>query len=453
MKRKPEIQGRIRKVLLDETTTWASLLPRRFPCYYIDQIDRLDKDVKLVSLELVDTKVREGILKVYNEHERLYKSYEIETSARNRSPAGYFEFVKRQRDNTPLGEERKRLDHLLAHIIVLTRNWVGINLAERVQYQDLKDGFAILRINSAQKYHRSSKDKLFYPKQCSKGKILRSGCPSKELLSSLVNIYRQELNKQIKSHLKKIQKVAHLMFKKGGEYLGIPVQLPSDSICKQVLSSALFFRNYVQSLSSNGRSTLTLIFEAFYAWTRELYEQAKCETLMKHLLDEMQKPCLCHCITGITFALGTMHAWNRGRSDKLCKFESPDGLFTFDKHLAFCSPLKIHNPLFYQGIDCRREHRYQWDMGGGLIISVMVGSKHRDLEVIDGSMDGNGFSAKNNGFSLPLYEILSTSWSKDLLDDQLRQYLILPPNPPKRLRFRYLLDVNLDPMVLVVSEI
>ncbi|GAH70358.1 unnamed protein product [marine sediment metagenome] len=101
----------------------------------------------------------------------------------------------------------------------------------------------------------------------------------------------------------------------------------------------------------------------------------------------------------------------------------------------------------YQGAECRREFKYPWY---GLIISAEVAGQREEIEVIEESLTGHGFSAKTDGFRPLPYTLVTTNWT---LNGRPRQYVSLPSNPLARLRFRYLFDTEEDPMQVIAAKI
>jgi hypothetical protein len=165
------------------------------------------------------------------------------------------------------------------------------------------------------------------------------------------------------------------------------------------------------------------------------------------IFGELRKPCLCHCITALPLAVGTMSKCKQSASKQNYSLKRANVLFTFDRRLNFCCSFKMHHVFDYQGVECHREFKYP--RYGSSIFTEVFGLR-RKLEVIEESLNGQGFSAESDRFLLIPYDLVETNC---IISGKPRQYVSLTSNPSGRLRFRFLFDTEEHPVQVITTEI
>ncbi|MGA2916623.1 MAG: hypothetical protein ABSE89_11415 [Sedimentisphaerales bacterium] len=377
----------------------------------------------------------------------LYKFYQSGSPPSERSPSGFHSFVRNRRKATNDRIKQHLLERLLAYIQILDRCYAEEGASPEDRYEDIKDGFNQLSTR-ADVARLTRHETLASPRPCydstQKDNVK---CPTRQLLQVFFNNLGQRLAQEADTFCEDIER--DLTFMAIALTRRLKCQLPkvTGNSYQRVALLAFFLANMFENYDTENETSLYL--QALAAWSQDGWNMSRVRFLLERVQEELMsspRRCFCRRISATQLALGTMHVWNERRC-QFGAFEGADGFFSFDRWLSFCRFLKLSKKIQHMGVECRREDKYPWK---DFMADIKIANQWQNIYVFEECMGGNGFSAKTDAGQFAAYDTHQIRWCKSSIP---RQYFSLFSKPSQPSRFRYMFDVEPDPLQSLISRV
>jgi hypothetical protein len=366
------------RILLDKTASWAMLLPMQVAneVFYICRLEQMfgRDDVEFLHLEHNLKSIRKEICGVCKCFKAYAQNYEQAIAKTNRSPSHFYDYVRE------LHEKKSKVDsdsgefnivtQMLACVTLIEQTWVPEEGSDLDRYQALLKGFDVFKKQAEQ---RELDRHAFFLKPCDLLSNDGHNCFSRTLLTSFYENYKAKLREDIDIYLGDIrdiiQRLVNLCLSKlrisDTFLLSDLASLTSnhyeeyDPIYKsyaEIIAGARFLHEQAKQADDD-------IVSVFLNWAAEEVGKARCFKLFEYITNAVAdgtSGCLCHALTALSLALGTLTHWVEVSNNKdVMRLDAGiQGVFSFNSPLRFCDSMgNLSTGNSYKGVECRRSFR------------------------------------------------------------------------------------------------